>query len=55
MKKTGVSTSGIFTIKEYLMDEGTDIPGLLARLQSGPGEIQEIISYVFEGDYLLCL
>ena len=50
MKKTGVSASGIFTIKEYLMDEGTDIPGLLTRLQSGPGEIQEIISYVFEGE-----
>lgn len=50
MKKTGVSTSGVFTIKEYLMDEKTDIPKLIRRLQAGPETIQEIVSYVFEGD-----
>ena len=50
MKKTGVSTSGVFTIKEYLMDEKTDIPMLIRRLQAGPETIQEVVSYVFEGD-----
>lgn len=50
MKKTGVSTSGVFTIKEYMMDEKTDIPRLIRRLQAGPETIQEIVSYVFEGD-----
>ena len=50
MKKTGVSTSGVFTIKEYLMDEKTDIPMLIRRLQAGPETIQEVVSYVFEGE-----
>ena len=50
MKKTGVSTSGVFTIKEYLLEEGTGIPELIRSLEAGPGTIQEIISYVFEGD-----
>lgn len=50
MKKTGVSTSGVFTIKEYLMDENTDIPMLIRRLQAGPETIQEVVSYVFEGE-----
>ena len=41
MKKTGVSTSGVFTIKEYLMDDQTTIPELIRMLEAGPGEIQE--------------
>ena len=50
MKKTGVSTSGVFTIKEYLMDDQTTIPELIRMLDAGPGEIQEVISYVFDGE-----
>jgi hypothetical protein len=50
MKKTGVSTSGVFTIKEYLMDDQTTIPELIRMLEAGPGEIQEVISYVFDGE-----
>ena len=50
MKKTGVSTSGVFTIKEYLLEESNGIPELIRSLEAGPGTIQEIISYVFEGD-----
>ena len=50
MKKTGTSVSGIFTIKEYLMEEGTDFPALIRQLQEGPGEVQEVISYVFAGE-----
>lgn len=44
MKKVGVSTSGVFTIKEYLMDDQTTIPELIRMLEAGPGEIQEVIS-----------
>ena len=50
MKKTGVSKSGVFTIKEYEMEENQGIPELIRRLEAGPGEVQEVISYVFEGD-----
>ena len=50
MKKVGVSTSGVFTIKEYLMDDQTTIPELIRMLEAGPGEIQEVISYVFDGE-----
>ena len=50
MKKTGASTSGVFTIKEYMMEEGMGIPELILRLDAGPEKVQEIISYVFEGD-----
>lgn len=50
MKKTGVSQSGVFTIKEYLMDENMGIPELIRRLEAGPETVQEILSYVFEGD-----
>lgn len=50
MKKTGVSTSGVFTIKEYLMDEEMSIPDLIRRLEAGPEKVLEIISYVFEGE-----
>ncbi len=50
MKKTGVSASGVFTIKEYLMEDNMTIPELIARLEAGPGKVQEVISYVFEGD-----
>lgn len=49
MKKTGVSTSGVFTIKEYLMED-MQIPELIRQLEAGPGKVQEIISYVFEGE-----
>lgn len=50
MKKTGVSASGVFTIKEYMMDENMHIADLILQLENGPGKVQEIISYVFEGD-----
>lgn len=50
MKKTGVSASGVFTIKEYMMDDDMHITDLIRQLENGPGKVQEIISYVFEGD-----
>ena len=50
MKKTGVSTSGVFTIKEYMMEESMGIPKLIRQLDAGPEKVQEILSYVFEGD-----
>ena len=50
MKKIGESKSGIFTIKEYMCDGEPDFLSLVRRLKAGPGEIQEIISYVFEGE-----
>ena len=50
MKKTGVSTSGVFTIKEYMMEESMGIPKLVRQLDAGPEKVQEILSYVFEGD-----
>ena len=51
MKKISVSQSGVFTIKEYQMEkvpEAADV--MIRRLQAGPGEIREVISYVFEGE-----
>lgn len=50
MKKTGVSASGVFTIKEYLLEDNMSIPELIRSIEAGPGQIQEIISYVFSGD-----
>ena len=50
IKKTGVSTSGVFTIKEYVMEDHMGIPDLIRRLDAGEGKVQEVISYVFEGE-----
>lgn len=50
MEKIGESKSGIFTIKEYMCDGEPDFLALVRRLEAGPGEVQEIISYVFEGE-----
>ncbi len=50
MKKINTSSSGIFTIKEYEMDEGQDFVSLVKQLCAGPEPVQEIIPYVFEGD-----
>ena len=50
MKKLSTSSSGIFTIKEYEMEEGQDLVSLVKQLCAGPEPVQEIIPYVFEGD-----
>jgi len=50
MKKISTSSSGIFTIKEYEMEEGQDFVSLVKQLCAGPEPVQEIIPYVFEGD-----
>lgn len=50
MKKTGESASGIFTIKEYLYEQEPDHLRLLRQLLAGPGEVQEVVTYVFEGE-----
>lgn len=50
MKKISISSSGIFTIKEYEMEPGEDFISLVRRLCAGPEEVQEIIPYVFEGE-----
>ena len=50
LKKTGSTTEGVFTVKEYQLEEIPD-PSLLVRcLQAGPGEVMEVITYVFEGE-----
>ena len=50
MKKIGESKSGIFTIKEYELDEKTDYLKLLAMLQAGPCRPTEVVTYVFGGE-----
>ena len=50
MKKISISSSGIFTIKEYEMDPGEDFVSLVRKLCAGPEEVQEVIPYVFEGE-----
>ncbi len=50
MEKISVSSSGIFTIKEYELEEGQDFISLVSRLCAGPEEVQEVIPYVFEGE-----
>ena len=50
MKKISISSSGIFTIKEYEMDQGEDFVSLVRKLCAGPEEVQEVIPYVFEGE-----
>ena len=50
MYKTGESVSGIFTIKEYMFEEEPDFLLLLKQLMDGPGEVREVVSYVFEGE-----
>ena len=50
MKKTGTSASGVFTIKEYIFEGEADPVTLIRRLQAGPGKVQEVVTYVFEGD-----
>jgi len=50
MKKISISSSGIFTIKEYEMEPGEDFVSLVRKLCAGPEEVQEVIPYVFEGE-----
>lgn len=44
------SSSGIFTIRQYRAEGGLDILELLRSLRRGAGEVQEVISYVFDGE-----
>lgn len=50
MKKINVTSSGVFTIKEYQLEEGQDFLSLVSMLQRGTGRVREVISYVFEGE-----
>lgn len=50
MKKINVYKSGIFTIREYAMEQETDAASLVRLLQEGPGQVQEVIAYVFDGE-----
>ena len=50
MKKINVYKSGIFTISEYELGKETDPVSLVRLLQAGPGQVQEVITYVFEGE-----
>lgn len=47
IKKISEAESGIFYVKEYLVEDGLDPVGLIRQLQAGPGDVQEVITYVF--------
>lgn len=55
LEKTGVSESGVFTIKDYRTEGEIDFISLIRMLQAGPCLVQEVVSYVFEGEDLLGL
>lgn len=50
LEKTGVSESGVFTIKDYRTEGEIDFISLIRMLQAGPCLVQEVVSYVFEGE-----
>ena len=50
MKKINVYKSGIFTIREYALEQERDAASLVRLLQAGPGQVQEVIAYVFDGE-----
>ena len=50
LEKSGVSESGVFTIKEYRAEGEIDFISLIRMLQAGSCIVQEVVSYVFEGE-----
>ncbi len=48
LEKSGVSESGVFTIKEYRAEGEIDFISLIRMLQAGSCIVQEVVSYVFE-------
>ena len=50
LEKTGASESGVFTIKEYMAEGEIDFISLIRMLQAGSCVVQEVVSYVFEGE-----
>ena len=50
LEKSGVSESGVFTIKEYRAEGKIDFISLIRMLQAGSCIVQEVVSYVFEGE-----